>query len=86
MASDPQMPPLVPKRRYTRPKPKNREHYRTIHQKLRKELLAKNPLYAYQFEGCSGWATEADHIRYPARSIEDYTPTCAHCHKMRHRH
>lgn len=78
-----EMPPLVPKRTYRRPPKSGREHYGTTHQKLRKQLLASNPLCAYLFDGCTGWATEADHKVYPAKCIEDYVPTCAHCHRIK---
>lgn len=78
------MPPLVPgRRKYNRP-PKDRTHYGTTHQKLRQQVLAACPLCQYQFAGCTGWATEADHLRYPARSVEDYAASCAACHRKRH--
>jgi hypothetical protein len=77
------MPPLVPgRRKYNRP-PKDRTHYGTIHQKLRAELLAKFPLCQYRFEGCTGWSEEADHLRYPARCVEDYAACCSHCHRLK---
>lgn len=80
------IPPIVPsKASYRKAPQKNRQHYGKTHQALRKELLAKRPVCEYQYEGCTGFATEADHLRYPARSIEDYKAACQHCHKLRHK-
>ena len=80
----PDIPPLVPgRRKYTKP-PKDRTHYGTTHQKLRLQVLAMSPLCQYQFEGCTGWSEEADHLVYPARSVDDYRSCCAHCHRIRH--
>lgn len=79
------IPPLVPKgRKYTRPKPNptSREHYGTKHQKLRLQRLAQHPIC----ERCqAAFSTQAHHLVYPARSVDDYQALCEGCHKEEHR-
>ena len=77
----PDGPPKVPHRpNYNKPPEQGRHHYGTIHQKLRAQVLAANPVCVI----CkAAWATDAHHVRYPARSVNDYLAVCETCHHVK---
>lgn len=73
------MPPLVPKRKFIKPKPLHPRDYGPRHVKLRKQLLNKFPICQI----CNdAFSTEAHHLRYPSQTIEDYLAVCVKCHKL----
>lgn len=80
------IPPTAPKLNLHRPKqaPRpDRSHYGYRHQQLRKLKLEQTPLCEYQFPDiCTGWATECDHLQYPATRLEHYASACANCHRL----
>ncbi len=63
---------------------KKHQIYNKQHSKLRRRLLNKNPICTYQYPGCTILATDANHLRYPARDINDYKACCANCHMIWH--
>jgi hypothetical protein len=82
----PDIPPLVPGKRKHAKRPQDKTHYGLTHQRLAKQVIHDRPICEYQYDGCLGWSTEADHLVYPARSITDYKATCKPCHIKRHAH
>ncbi len=76
-------PPQAPRLKLHKPESTrrpNREHYGARHQRLRRMKLEAQPLCEVEGEGCTGWASEAHHLIYPAVEIEHYLSVCSHCH------
>jgi hypothetical protein len=73
------MPPLVPDKRKANTSDRKARDYGQRHRRLRKQLLAINPLC----QNCGqAFAVEAHHLRYPAESLSDYLAVCKACHKI----
>lgn len=79
-------PKKVPIKSKSFARPNKRGDYgSTTHQTLRRLLLERFPMCQYAYPGiCTGWSTQADHLRYPATCLDDYRACCSACHRKRH--
>ena len=76
------MPPLVPDKRKANTSNRKARDYGELHRKLRKQLLASNPICC---RCANAFAVEAHHKVYPATSVNDYEAICKACHRAVHR-
>jgi 5-methylcytosine-specific restriction endonuclease McrA len=80
--NDPHKSPRLRTHDPKRPRRKGREHYGTLHQKLRPVVLARNPIC----QACeNALSEEADHLVYPALTADDYQALCKPCHRKKTR-
>lgn len=54
--------------------------YDTKHRKLAAQRRHEHPICEYCHDA---WSVDADHLVYPARSVDDYRATCRSCHNKK---
>lgn len=55
--------------------------YGADHRRMVAILKAMFPICQIAADCCTGFSEEGHHLRYPARSVEDYLAVCRACHR-----